>query len=60
MTRIRIAQSLETLHRGGLTGAVRAEQAEDLTLGYFKGNVIHGYGLAIGLAEVLYFYDGRH
>src|SRR5258705_11421278 len=45
------AVALHTLHRGGLSRAVRTYQPEDLALQHFEGDVVHRYGTAVALAE---------
>ena len=43
--------ALDAFHGRGLAGSVRADQAEDLTVGDVERDVIDGHGLAIGLAD---------
>jgi len=55
---IGLAESLEDLHGGGLPGAVRAEDAEDLALGDLERDVPHRHGVAVALGQVLDLDDG--
>ena len=43
----------EYTHRGGLTGAVRAQESENLTLLYTKGDVVDRGNRTVPLGEVL-------
>ena len=51
------AQSLDALDGGGLAGAVRAEDAEDLPLLDGERDAVHGPAALIGLHQILYFDD---
>src|SRR5680860_553101 len=55
---VRAPQALKALHRGGLARPVRAEQAEDLTLGHFERDVLHRHGRAVAFSEPAHG-DGR-
>ena len=52
MARVAAAKALEDLHRSGLTGAVRAEKGEHLTLFDMEIYAPDGFESAIGLAKV--------
>ena len=49
-----VAEALEDLDGGGLAGAVRPEQREDLALLHLEADVAHGHGVPVGLGEVLH------
>ena len=53
------AQPLDAFHRGGLAGAVRADQPEDLGRLHREGHVVHGHGAAVGLAQAVDANGGR-
>ena len=52
------AQSFDALHRRGLAGAVRADQAEDLAVADVEADVVDRDRAAVGLAERLHADDG--
>jgi len=55
------AQPLHALDGGGLAGAVRAQQAENLAALDFEGDVVDGDQVAaVDLAQMLDGDDGRH
>jgi hypothetical protein len=57
----RRAQPLHALDGGGLAGAVRAQQTEDLAALDRKGDVVYGHHvMAVDLAQVIDGDDGRH
>ena len=52
------AQPFDALHRGGLAGAVGADEAEDLALVDVEAHTVDRDGAAVGLAEILDADDG--
>ena len=52
------AYAFQNLHRGGLAGAVRAEQSEDFALFHVEADAAHGLHVAVVLDEMLYLQDG--
>ena len=46
------SQALDTLHRRSFSGAVRADQPEDLTRLHLERHVVNGDGSAVGLPDV--------
>jgi hypothetical protein len=58
VTAVGVAQAHDALDGGGLSGAVRAEDAEDLPGRHGKGDIRDGHLLAIGLPEVPHLHDG--
>ena len=60
LPRVAPPQTLEALHRGGLARAVRAEDAEDLSLIDMEGDIVH-HGLApVPLGKPRYLDDRSH
>jgi hypothetical protein len=57
--RVGDAQALDALDGGGLAGAVRAEDAEDLALLDAEGDTVDDGSAAVGLAQVADFDDGH-
>src|ERR1019366_1905412 len=45
------ADPLDAFHGGGLARTVGADEAEDLAVADVEGDLIHGYGLAVSLAD---------
>jgi hypothetical protein len=52
-------QPLDTLHGGGLAGAVGAEDAEDLAILDGEGDTVDGRAAGVGLVQVGDFDDGH-
>ena len=57
---IGLAQSLNALHCGGFSGAVWPDQAEDLTLVYFKRGLGYSDRPAVAFADTGYLDDRAH
>src|SRR5229473_3226030 len=57
---VRLAQALDDLQRGGLAGAVRAQDPEELAALHLEGHAVHGGHLAVRLAQVTHRDRGRH
>ena len=53
------AVALHAFHRRGLSRAVRADQAEDLSLAHLERDLVDGDGRAVGLPDPGDFDDGR-
>ena len=52
-------QALDALDGGGLSGAVRAEDPEDLALLDGEGDAVHDRPATVGLAQFTHFDDGH-
>ncbi len=55
----RVHDGGEHAHGGGLAGAVRPDEAEDLTLGDGKIEAVHGRKVVETLGQVVGLYDGK-
>ncbi len=55
---VRFEQTADHLDGGGLAGAVGTQQAEDLALLHRQADILHGFQVAEGFAEVADFKAG--